>query len=142
MKWTKHITRTCSRANIALGFVKRNVKIRSPRRYEKLYNSLVRPHVEYASAVWSHHEVKPIHQPEIVKHRAARWTLNRHHNTSRMLEDIQWQTLEQRRTDCRLVLLFQITHGLVQIPPTNYLQPSLNTTSRKITTIGLHINNA
>ena len=51
------------------------------------------------------------------------WTLNRHHNTSSvkgMLEDLQWRTLEQRRTDCRLVLLFQI-------PPTSYLQPSLNT---------------
>ena len=40
-----------------------------------------------------------------------------------MLEDLQWRTLEQRRADCRLVLLFQIIHGLVQIPPTNYLQP-------------------
>ena len=101
---------------------------------EKLYNSLVRPHVEYASAVWSPHEVKPIHQLEMVQRRAARWTLNRHHNTSSvkgMLEDLQWRTLEQRRTDCRLVLLLQIIHGLVQIPPTNYLQPSLNTTSRK-----------
>ena len=72
---------------------------------------------------------------EMVQRRAARWTLNRHHNTSSvkgMLEDLQWRTLEQRRTDCRLVLLiFQIIHGLVQIPPTNYLQPSLNTTSRK-----------
>ena len=29
MKWTKHITQTCSRANRALGFIKRNVKIRS-----------------------------------------------------------------------------------------------------------------
>ena len=80
------------------------------------------------------HEVKPIHQLEMVQRRAARWTLNRHHNTSSvkgMLEDLQWRTLEQRRTDCRLVLLFQIIHGLVQIPPTNYLQPSLNTTSRK-----------
>ena len=27
MKWTKHITQTCSRANRALGFIKRNVKI-------------------------------------------------------------------------------------------------------------------
>ena len=134
MKWTKHITQTCSRANKALGFIKRNVKIRSPRIKEKLYNSLVRPHVEYASAVWSPHEVKPIHQLEMVQRRAAGWTLNRHHNTSSvkgMLEDLQWRTLEQRRTDCRLVLLFQIIHGLVQIPPTNYLQPSLNTTSRK-----------
>ena len=29
MKWTKHITQTCSRANRALGFIKRNVKVRS-----------------------------------------------------------------------------------------------------------------
>ena len=103
MKWTKHITQTCSHANRALGFIKRNVKVRSPRIKEKLYNSLVRPHVEYASAVWSPHEVKPIHQLEMVQRRAARWTLNRHHNTSSvkgMLEDLQWRTLEQRRTDC------------------------------------------
>ena len=46
MKWTKHITQTCSRANIALEFIKINVKIRSPRIKEKLYNSLVRLHVE------------------------------------------------------------------------------------------------
>ena len=42
MKWTKHITQTCSRANRALGFIKRNVKIRSSRIKEKLYKSLVR----------------------------------------------------------------------------------------------------
>ena len=45
MKWTKHITQTYSRANKALGFIKRNVKVRSPRIKEKLYNSLVHPHV-------------------------------------------------------------------------------------------------
>ena len=62
MKWTKHITQTCSLANRALGFIKINVKIRSPRISEKLYNSLVRPHVKYAFVVWSPHEVKPTHQ--------------------------------------------------------------------------------
>ena len=96
--------------------------------------SLVRPHVEYAFAVWSPHEVKSIHQLEMVQRRAAQWTLNRHHNTSSvkgMLEDLQWQTLEQGRIDFRLVLLFQIVYGIVQVPPTNYLQPSLNTTSSK-----------
>ena len=35
MKWTKHIAQTCSRANRALGFIKRNVKVRSPRIKEK-----------------------------------------------------------------------------------------------------------
>ena len=81
------------------------------------------------------YEVKPIHQLEIVQRRAARWTLlNRHHNTSSvkgMLEDLQWRTLEQRRTDCRLVLPSYYSKLYIQIPPTNYLQPSLNTTSRK-----------
>ena len=113
MKWTKHR---------ALGFIRRNV------------NSLILPHVKYASAVWSPHDVNPIHQLEMVQRRAARWTLNRHHNISiikGMLENLQWRTLEQRRTECRLVLLFKIIHGLVQIPSTNYLQPSLNTTSLK-----------
>ena len=37
MKWTKHITQTCSRANRALGFIKRNVKVRSPRIKGALY---------------------------------------------------------------------------------------------------------
>ena len=126
MKWTKHITQACSRANRALGFIKRNVKIRSPRIKEKLYNSLVRPHVEYASAMWSPHEVKPIHQLEMVQRHAARWTLNRHHNTSSvkgMLEDLQWLTLAQRRTDCRLAFLFQVIHGLVHIPPPTISNP-------------------
>ena len=52
--------------------------------------SLVRPHVESASAVWSLHEVKPIYQLEMVLHRATRWTLN----PTTMLEDLQWRTLE------------------------------------------------
>ena len=144
MKWTKHIEQTCSRANIALGFIgKRNVKVPSPRIKEKLYN--VRPHVEYASAVWSPHEVKPIHQLEMVQRRAARWTLNRHHNTSSvkgMLEDLQWRTLEQRHTDCRLVLLFQIIHGLVQIPPTNRLSTRFPQTPHLAKTTTIRINNA
>ena len=56
----------------------------------------------------------------MVQRHAARGTLNRHHNTTSikgMLEDLQWRTLEQQRTDCRLVLLLQIIHS--QIPPTN-----------------------
>ena len=131
MKWTKHITQTCSRANRALGFIKRSVKVRSPRIKEKLYNSLVRPHVEYVSAVWSPHKVKPIHQLEMVQRRAAWWTLNRHHNTSSvkgMLEDLQWRTLEQLAT-----------HRL-QTGPTipNYTRPSPDSTHQLSSTLTKH----
>ena len=134
MRWSRHIHDTCSKANRVLGFVRRNVKVRSPRIKAQLYKSLVRSRVEYASSIWAPHDAKAIKQVEMVQRRAARWTLNRHHNTSsvsRMLDDLQWRSLEQRRTDSRLCLIFSLVHGLLQIPHTQYLQPAHTTTTRK-----------
>ena len=82
------------------------------------------------TAVWSPHEVKLIYQldgPTSLSTTDTKPPPQHQQCIKGMLEDLQWRTLEQRRTDCRLVLLFQIIHGLVQIPPTNYLQHSLNT---------------
>lgn len=134
LRWSRHIDEVCCRANRALGFVRRNIKTRSPQIKAQLYKTLVRPHTEYASSVWSPHEAKLTRQIEMVQRRAARWTLNRHHNTSsvdRMLTDLGWRPLEQRRTDCRLLMMFRITHGLVQIPLSTYLQPPHSTTVRR-----------
>ena len=134
MKWTRHVNQVCSKGNRALGFIRRNVKIRSPRIKEQLYKTLVRPHTEYASTVWAPYETRLTKQIEMVQRRAARWTLNRHHNTSsvdRMLTDLQWRTLEQRRIDSRLLLVYKIVHGHVQIPQGSYLQPAPQTPVRR-----------
>ena len=62
---------------------------------------------------------------EMVQRRAARWTLKRYHNTSSvtdMLENLGWRTLEQRRVDALLALLFKIYNGLIPVDARKYLR--------------------
>ena len=43
---------------------------------------------------------------------------------SQMISDLGWETLQQRRSDTRLVMMYCITHCLVDITASTYLHPS------------------
>ena len=59
--WTKHITSTCNKSRKLIGMLHRSFyKYSKPDSTSKLYKSLIRPHLEYASAVWSPHLAKDI----------------------------------------------------------------------------------
>jgi hypothetical protein len=80
--------------------------------------------VEYCASAWSPHNKDQIAKVEVIQRRAARFVTNRYHNTSSvgsMIEHLGWETLEARRTQIQLMLLYKITHGLVDISPDNYL---------------------
>ena len=81
LTWGKHIDIIRAKANQQLAFVRRNIRTRSSSTKEKLFNTLVRPHLEYAATVWDPHISKQKHSLEMVQRRAARWVTNRHHNT-------------------------------------------------------------
>ena len=49
-----------------------NIKTKMPRIRETAYNTLVRPQLEYASAVWDPHTKDKVNQFELVQRRAAR----------------------------------------------------------------------
>ena len=52
---------------------------------------------------------------EMVQRRASRYVTNRYRNTSSvtsMLDHLQWEPLESRRTKHRLAMMFKILHGL------------------------------
>ena len=74
LKWNTHVDRIAANAGRSLGFVKRNIKTRSPKIREMAYQSLVRPKLEYASAVWDPHTKEETRRIEKVQRRAARWT--------------------------------------------------------------------
>ncbi|XP_070196664.1 uncharacterized protein [Littorina saxatilis] len=116
--WDKHINNVCAKANSALGMLRRNLKIGSPKTKELAYKSLVRPIVEYACTVWDPHKIKEVSQIEKVQRRAARFVLNRHKQTASvddMLNELEWPSLEERRKEARLSMLKKITSGSAHV---------------------------
>ena len=64
LSWNTHINNITSTAYKTLGFVKRNVFTKNKDIKTMAYNSLVRPQVEYASAVWSPYTKENINKIE------------------------------------------------------------------------------
>ena len=68
----------------------------------------------------------------MVQRRAAQWILgdySPYSSVTDMLGKLGWLTLEQRRTDFRLVLFYKIVYGYVAVPVPSYVLP-LTLTSR------------
>ena len=127
-----HIDKITKKANSTLGFLRRNLRISNTSVKSNAYTSLVRPHLEYCSSVWSPYTKTLTNKVEMVQRRAARYATNRYHNTSSvttMLDQLDWETLEDRRTKAQLTMFYRITNDLVDIPADQYLSPA-NTTTR------------
>ena len=76
LSFNNHFQKICTTASRSLGFIKRNIKTKSPAIREMAYKTLVRPLVEYSSSVWSLYTQINIHKIEMVQRRASRWTLD------------------------------------------------------------------
>lgn len=132
LRWSKHIDGVTNKASRSIGFLRRNLKVNSRKIKETAYKSLVRPLVEYAAPVWDPHTAKDIKKVEMTQRRAARYVTNRHHNTSsvsEMLHDLNWRSLEDRRRDARLTLLYRALHGKAALC-TSDLQPATSKRTR------------
>ena len=113
------------KCNRSLGYIRRNIKSKSKDVRESAYNTIVRPQLEYASAVWDPHTKEHISKIEMVQRWAARWTFGNFDNrasVTEMLNKLGWRTLEQRRADARLCRFYKIVYGLVAVPLPNYVQ--------------------
>ena len=99
LTWDLHINAICAKANKSLGFLRRNLKIPAISLKESAYKTFVRPILEYACTVWDPHTQDNISKLEAVQRRAARFVVNRYHNTSsvtNMLNQLQWPSLQHR----------------------------------------------
>ncbi len=72
LKFSQQCKEAASKANRMLGFIKRNSSFKNRDIILALYNSLVRPHLEYAMQFWSPHLAKDIAKLEAVQRRATR----------------------------------------------------------------------
>jgi hypothetical protein len=128
-----HVNYVCSKANKALGFIRRQLGKCSQEVKLKAYLNLVRPHLEYAACSWDPHVDTQINQIEMVQHRAARFILNqysRFDSVTEMLEKLHLISLETRRKNARLCLFFKIHNNLTPMIGPEELQ--LKTTQRRM----------
>ena len=126
LRWNRHVNSIVAGANTTLRFLKRNLRVSSPAVKQSAYFTFVRPKLEYASSVWDPHTLGNISVLETVQRRAARWVLGRFQNRSSvgdMLLQLGWPSLEQRRAQTRLLLLYKAINGHVMLDTFGLLRP-------------------
>ena len=76
LRWNTHINRITASANKTLGFVRRNLGSCDKATKETAYVTLVRPTVEYCSAVWDPYTLELTQRVEKTQRRATRMVFN------------------------------------------------------------------
>jgi len=141
MQWNKTVDHMIGKANKTLGLLKRNFSSCSSHIKEKLYLSLVRPHLEYSCEVWSPSTKELKHRLEMVQRHAARFVKNDYRQTASvtaMLKELNWDTLESRRTRFQLKYVHKMLSNQVALNPSDYFEKNTysslrNSHSKKLT---------
>ena len=88
---------------------------------ELAYFALVRPQVEYAASAWSPWLLHDITKLEKLQRRSARFVSKNYHQTasvSNMIDELGWESLENRRKKMRVQMLYKILNNIVLPGPT------------------------
>ena len=107
-----HIADKVKKANQILGMIRRTFSCRSQEILLPLYKSLVRPHLDYASPVWSPYHKEDIVLLEKVQRRFTRMISGLASKTyEERLSTLKLNTLETRRIRADLLEVFKMFHG-------------------------------
>ena len=126
LDWKEHVDKISKKANKTLGFIRRNLKNAPKDTREMAYKALVRPQLEYCAPVWDPYTQDQIDRLEMIQRRSARFVLRRYHQTSSvnsMLQQLGWETLQERRAKMRIITFFKTIRQLIAVNSLNYLTP-------------------
>ena len=79
--------------------------------------------MEYATTVWDPFHKDQIDKIKKVQRRAVRYVTGRHINRSSvntMLKDLKWKSLQTRRKEARLIMMYRIINNMVAINSENH----------------------
>ena len=109
---------TAHRANQKLDFIRRNLRGSSITSKCLAYTSLARSGMEYAASIWDLVSKVDIRKLEMVQRKAARWAkscFSQSTSVTKMLQDLKWDDLADRRKNIRLTRLYKICNKNVDI---------------------------
>ena len=122
LSWNAHVNATVKKANNSLAFLRRNLA-RCPKDVEaQVYQTMVRPILEYASTSWDRYTVTNIHLLGAVLRRVARFVRGEYKTStspSQMIAELGWNLCTQEEPAPS-----RITYGLIDIPAPDFLHPS------------------
>jgi len=130
MKFDIHVSNIVKKANQILGLIRRSFEYLDSEMFLMLYKTLIRPHLEYATVIWSPWLKKDIVAIEQVQRRATRLVKELQHlSYDQRLLHLGLPTLIYRRQRSDMIQLFKILNGYDQVHLKS-LQRSHNTTTR------------
>ena len=116
-----------SSAKQTLGITRRNFRNVSVDCKSKLYDSLVRPKIEYANSAWYPYLKKDIHHLDMIHHSVARLCFNNYFKEPGVVTDmfnkLEWPSLKGRWILSQLSMFHQIGYQTVDIDKDSYLTP-------------------
>jgi ribonuclease P/MRP protein subunit RPP40 len=123
LKWVSQCSKAANKAMSTLGIIKRNFKYLDRESFIILYNTYIRPHLEYCVQVWAPYFKKDIACLEKVQRRATKLV----HGFSKLgyderLKRLGLFSLEQRRKRGDLIETFKILNGYENIECSQFFE--------------------
>ncbi|MEW8544372.1 MAG: reverse transcriptase domain-containing protein, partial [Candidatus Thiodiazotropha sp.] len=116
LKFREHITQKVNIANRNLGIIFRTFMFMDKEMFLNLYKSMVRPHLEYATQIWSPKYKKDKIIIENVQRRATRLLkCIQHLPYHERLKKLGLPTLEYRRERADMVQVYKILHNIDKV---------------------------
>jgi hypothetical protein len=113
LEFNKHIQLQVNKANSIVGLIKRSFTFLDNRSFKLLFQALVRPHLEYAAAVWNPHLCKYIDLLENVQRRATKLLKGlKDLSYSERLRVLKLPTLRYRRLRGDMIEVYKIVHNI------------------------------
>ena len=75
----------------------------------------------------THHDDRSWHTAHLTLNNNQ--SIDRNNNNYNMLKELKWPTIQQRRTNTKMVMMYRIVHHLIAIPSQMYLTPAITRTT-------------
>lgn len=138
LKFDSHICNCVNKANRILGVIKRTFSFLDAESFIPLYKTLVRPHLEYATTIWSPYLQKHIFAIENVQRRATKLVpeLRKLPYSERMLT-LGIPTLRYRRERSDMIQVFKIVSDIdkldnIRLTKNKVIQPNVKLFSHNV----------
>ena len=116
LKSQGQVNQATNKANSVLGMLKRTFVCREVIIWKKLYTTYIRPHLEFAVAVWNPHQKGDIARLESVQRRATKVAQDMRGKEYReRLRLLDLTTLSERRKRGDLIQLFKLINGIERV---------------------------